>query len=293
MNIVEIFLLVNFRLAREEYSYYSAKDTERTKFNEITLLCNGKNWIIQDCKECLELYASRELECNDLDLEFIVHNTNNIALQLNAALDFCEGEQMHIIHYTLLTVNKNRLLGSLCYDTRASTLLSVQYRPSKLSNYEEMLQLPIVEDKMTMSVSGNDYLTDRHFNKSLLQQEINSNLANSPWSDNVHYELHPIVQNSDLDYLIERNRLWFDIIWWHNLRAINWRHFQVAVRERQNNSLTMGVMGKALYPIDLEEETKLRPFIINVSYYLRPISHFPIRFNDNDKKRFLYIEWKV
>lgn len=219
------------------------------------------------------------LTCKDLDLKFILHNTSNNALVFNENIDFCSGEEFHIIHYTIDTTSNKKILGSLCYNERESMLVGIQYRPLIWFDYEQMMQLPSIDDTTAISVSSNNYQGNGRLNNSLLQQQINLNMANSELKEYVHYEINPIIQkNGELKHLILEHEEWFEIIWWHNLRTMNWRHFLNAVhdkykQEQQNISLTMGIMGKAQFPQNLEG-TILHHFEIDVRFIWLQILDF-------------------
>uniref|UniRef100_A0A1A9VW16 Uncharacterized protein n=1 Tax=Glossina austeni TaxID=7395 RepID=A0A1A9VW16_GLOAU len=167
-------------------------------------------------------------------------------------------------HRILMLITKNfdktPVLAYICFDINNLSPQAVHFRTNyqvfKLWNIWK-LKTPTIDDLELADGFGPEIESlssaQLHGSNEYLDLQLNELSENNSWVNMANYEYGSLVQSSPyLTYFQHYGQL-IDVIWWHNLRAFNWRRFLNALEmhfeELNNYRIYLGILGVVQVPI--------------------------------------------
>uniref|UniRef100_A0A1A9WKG3 Uncharacterized protein n=1 Tax=Glossina brevipalpis TaxID=37001 RepID=A0A1A9WKG3_9MUSC len=210
-----------------EYSY---EGNPVTLLTEDTVECNKVEWTIK--VESGQSNETKSSWCSD-DHQIFELATNNL--------------------------DQNRTLAYVCYDFKKFSLQSVKYKTIKRKRDEWKVNrfLPLFvndlpEPKTPSSEVKILNTAPLHIGNEALHVHLNMIRKHNPWLKLVHYEYENIISSGPFIHYFNQYHQLLDIMWWKNLRIINWQRFLNALEQHtteNNYEIYMGTLDEVQIPL--------------------------------------------
>ncbi|KAI9586420.1 hypothetical protein GQX74_002267 [Glossina fuscipes] len=220
----------------------------------LTILC--VNDLLEYLHEgsALTLLTEGAVECNNIEWTIKVESVQTS----EGKTSWCR-EEHQIFELSTNNLNINRTLAHVCYDLKKFSLQSIKYQTIKrkpdewkVNRFLPLLINDLPEPKTLSSEVKILNTVPLHIGNEALLLHLNAIRRSNPWLRLVHYEYSNIISSGPFMRYFNQYHELLDILWWKNLRIINWQRFLNALEQHTTNNsyeMYMGTLDEVQVPL--------------------------------------------